>query len=67
MGEAMAAGAVTAEGLNGIPFDELHRMTVDEYERLAESFGEDLLTPAVSLSSSRLFGEGLLTPAVVRP
>ncbi len=33
----MAAGVVTGEGLNGIPFDELQRMTVDEYERLAES------------------------------
>ena len=44
----MATGVVTGEGLNGIPFDELHRMTVDEYERLAESFGEDLLTPLSS-------------------
>jgi Uma2 family endonuclease len=33
----MATGVVTGEGLNGIPFDELHRMTVNEYERLAES------------------------------
>ncbi len=37
MGEAMAAGVVTGEGLNGISFDELQRITVDEYERLAES------------------------------
>ena len=29
-------------------------MTVDRYERLAESFGKDLLTPP---SSSRLFDE----------
>jgi len=37
MGEAMATGVVTGEGVNGIPFDELHRITVDEYERLADS------------------------------
>jgi Uma2 family endonuclease len=37
MGEAMATGVVTGEGVHGIPFDELHRMTVNEYERLAES------------------------------
>jgi len=36
-GKAMAAGVVTGEGLCGIRFDELHRMTVDEYERLVES------------------------------
>jgi hypothetical protein len=51
----MATGVVTGEGVNGISFDELHRMTVDRYERLAESFGEDLLTPPSS--SSRLFDE----------
>jgi hypothetical protein len=33
----MATGVVTGEGVNGISFDELHRMTVDEYERLADS------------------------------
>ena len=50
----MAAGAVTAMGLNGIPFDELHRMTVDEYERLAESgLVRRVSDPAVL----RLFGE----------
>ena len=50
----MATGVVTGEGVNGISFDELHRMTVDRYGRLAELFGEDLLTPP---SSSRLFDE----------
>ena len=33
----MATGVVTGAGVSGIPFDELHRMTVDEYERMAES------------------------------
>ena len=33
----MATGVVTGEGVHGIPFDELYRMTVDCYERLAES------------------------------
>jgi hypothetical protein len=33
----MATGVVTGEGVHGIPFDELHRMTVNEYERLADS------------------------------
>ena len=33
----MATGFVTSEGVNGIPPDELYRMTVDRYERLAES------------------------------
>jgi len=37
MGEAMATGVVTGEGVHGIPFDEIHRMTVNEYERLADS------------------------------
>ncbi len=37
MGEAMATGVVTGEGVHGIPIDDLHRMTVNEYERLAES------------------------------
>ncbi len=33
----MATGVVTGAGVSGIFFDELHRMTVDEYERLADS------------------------------
>lgn len=53
-GEAMAAGVVTGEGLNGIPFDELQRMTVDEYERLAES---GLVRRRSDPAVLRLFGE----------
>jgi Uma2 family endonuclease len=33
----MATGFITGEAFNGIAFDKLHRITVDEYERLAES------------------------------
>ncbi len=33
----MATGVVTGKGVQGIPFEELHRMTVNEYERLADS------------------------------
>ena len=33
----MATGVVTGKGVHGIRFEELHRMTVNEYERLADS------------------------------
>jgi Uma2 family endonuclease len=33
----MAVGVVTGKGVQGVPFEELHRMTVNEYERLADS------------------------------
>jgi len=50
----MATGVVTGEGLNGIPPDELHRMTVDEYERLVES---GLVRRGSDPAVLRLFGE----------
>ncbi len=33
----MATGVVTGKGVQGVRFEELHRMTVNEYERLADS------------------------------